>query len=129
MNYTAVSHKIKITVLADYQDSVSDPEEENFVFTYRVFIENMSQEIIQVLGRHWFIVDTSGMRQEVEGEGVVGEKPVIYPGEHYEYASWCKLTAETGKMWGTYTAKRLSDNGQIRITIPEFMLIPTYRKN
>ncbi|MBI1307972.1 MAG: Co2+/Mg2+ efflux protein ApaG [Bacteroidetes bacterium] len=129
MNYTATSHDIRISVLSEYQESVSIPDENNYVFTYRVVIENLGSEIIQVLGRHWKIVDTNGMRQEVEGEGVVGEKPIIYPGDAYEYGSWCKLTGETGKMWGTYLVKRISDNHEFRVIIPEFMLIPNYRKN
>ena len=129
MTYTAITHDIKITVLSEYQESVSVPDDENYVFTYRVVIENLGSEIVQILGRHWYIVDTVGLRQEVEGEGVVGEKPVIYPGQAYEYGSWCKLTAETGKMWGSYLVKRLSDNVKISVTIPEFMLIPDFRKN
>jgi ApaG protein len=129
MPYTAITHDIKISVLSEFQETVSMPEDDNFVYTYRVVIENLGSEIIQILSRHWYIIDTMGLRHEVEGEGVVGEKPVIYPGQAYEYGSWCKLTAETGKMWGTYRVKRLSDNNVINVTIPEFMLIPAYRKN
>ncbi len=129
MTYTATTHDIKITVLSEFQESVSVPDDDNYVYTYRVVIENQGTEIIQVLRRHWYMIDTNGLRQEVEGEGVVGEKPVIYPNQTYEYGSWCKLTAETGKMWGSYLVKKLSDNNVIHVQIPEFMLIPDYRKN
>lgn len=129
MTYTAITHDIKVTVLSEYQESVSVPDENNYVYTYRVIIENLGNEIIQVLGRHWYIIDTAGLRQEVKGEGVVGEKPIIYPGQAYEYGSWCKLTAEAGKMWGRYSVKRLSDNTGLHAKIPEFMLIPWFWKN
>ena len=116
-------------MLSEYQESVSDPEEDAYVFTYRVIIENLGTEIVKVMRRHWNIIDTAGLRQTVNGDGVVGEQPVIYPGDAYEYGSWCKLTAETGKMWGIYEVRKLSDNSMLDVTIPEFMLIPEYRKN
>jgi ApaG protein len=126
---TAVTGKIKVTVETFYQKQASDPQNRVHTFTYRITIENKSDETVQLMGRHWFIYDSMAPLKEVEGEGVVGEQPVIVPGESYQYVSWCQLESEFGKMFGYYSLKNLSDKTMRSIKIPEFVLSATPRLN
>jgi ApaG protein len=124
-----VAHNIKITVEAKYQDSYSSPAQRHYLFSYRITIENNSEFTFQLLRRHWYIFDSSSENREVEGEGVVGEQPVLMPGESYEYESACNLTTDMGKMHGTYTLVRKADGNQFTVRIPEFQLLVPYRMN
>jgi len=80
----------------------SAPTLRRFAFAYTVTIANHSSETAQLLSRHWIIIDGEGEVQEVQGEGVVGEQPVLSPGESFEYTSWCVIATPTGSMHGTY---------------------------
>ena len=89
-------------------------------------IENGSSQTVQLLRRHWFITDAAAQIREVEGEGVVGEQPIILPGERYEYASYCDLNTEIGKMRGHYLMTRSEDDALFEAEIPEFrMVVPS----
>ena len=79
-----ISHKIKVSVETFYQSDYSYPMSQHFMFAYRIIITNNSKDTVQLLRRHWFIVDALGQKREVEGEGVVGEQPVLQAGESYE---------------------------------------------
>ncbi len=129
LNYTAISYNVKISVKADYEHSMSEPDYDIHVFSYNVLIENFGEEPLHLLSRHWLIFDALGSNHEVKGEGVVGEKPVILPGESYTYSSMCKLSSEAGKMVGNYTMRGLSTDKLIQVQIPEFLLIPKFRMN
>lgn len=119
--YVATTQGIKITVRPVYLDSKSDFMARRFVFAYFVRIENETLDEVQLLRRHWFIQDVDGRRQEVEGEGVIGEQPVLAPGAEHEYNSFCILEAFEGTMEGTYLMQR--ENGdRFRVTIPRFHL-------
>jgi ApaG protein len=126
---TCVTHGIKISAQADYQDLYSRPDQRNYFFSYRIRIENNSPYTVQLMRRRWQIFDSSGVRHEVEGEGVVGQQPVLKPGDHYEYESACNLYSEMGNMEGTYTFVRESDGGIFEVKIPRFELIASYRMN
>ncbi|MFN0214605.1 MAG: Co2+/Mg2+ efflux protein ApaG [Saprospiraceae bacterium] len=122
----AVTHGITVAVETNYLPQHSEPREDRYVFGYHIMIENGSQHTVQLLRRHWFITDAAAQVREVEGEGVVGEQPVLLPGERYEYASYCDLSTEMGKMSGTYLMTRHEDSALFKVQIPEFrMVVPS----
>ncbi len=126
---TAVTEGIKVSVKTDYQQEYSSPLQAHYVFTYRIKIENASENTIQLMRRHWLIYDSNGTVREVEGEGVIGQQPVLEPGEMHEYVSGCNLRSSMGKMVGTYLIERIIDGKQIRVTIPEFTMVVPYKLN
>lgn len=129
MTTTAVTAGVRVTVKTEYQPSYSNPLQDHFVFTYRIRIENNSENTVQLLRRQWFIFDTNATVREVEGEGVIGLQPVLEPGETHEYVSGCNLKTTIGKMVGTYLMERLIDGKQFHVEIPEFNLIVPYKLN
>ncbi len=100
----------------------SDPERSRFVWAYEIEILNATPETVQLLARHWMITDELGHQQDVRGPGVVGETPVIHPGEAYTYTSACPLAAPSGVMMGEYQMRRVRDNTRFEIAIPAFSL-------
>lgn len=126
---TAVTHGVKISVETEYQPGYSSPVEHHFVFTYRVTIENMSEFSFKLLRRHWFIHDAEKPVQQVEGEGVVGQKPLLEPGQKHQYVSGCSLLSGFGKMYGTYTMQRIMDGKLFKVIIPEFTMVLPFKLN
>lgn len=121
MTYIAVTQGIRISVRPVFMDGQSDVLQRKFVFAYFIRIENHTPRTIQLLRRHWFIHHSSGRMEEVEGEGVVGKQPLIKPGGHHEYNSFCILETMEGTMEGTYLMQR--ETGELfRVTIPKFTL-------
>lgn len=112
---------IRITVLPTYAPEHSDPDEPRFVFVYHIRIENVSSRTAQLLWRHWYIHDDSAGDSEVEGEGVIGEQPILAPGDVHEYESFCVLRGPTGTMRGYYEF-RAADGSSFRAEIPVFAL-------
>lgn len=125
---TPIIQGIKINVHAIYQNSYL-PEKNHYLFSYYITIENKTEYAVQLLRRHWYIFDSSGEYKEIEGEGVVGQQPVLLPGEVYEYKSTCNLTTDMGKMYGTYLMERTTDKMCFEVQIPPFELIAPYRMN
>lgn len=126
---TAITLGVKISVETNYQDDHSDPANGDFLFAYRIKIENLTDYTVQLKRRQWFIFDSNGNQREVEGEGVVGEQPIIEPGEYHSYVSACNLNTDIGSMSGNYLMTRLADNKDFIVDIPEFELIVPYRLN
>lgn len=126
---TPIMQGIRINVHAIYQSSYSKPEDSHYLFSYYITIENKTEHPVQLLRRHWHIFDSSGEYNEVEGEGVIGQQPVLMPGEIFEYESACNLTTDMGKMHGTYLMERTIDKLRFMVQIPEFELIAPYRMN
>ncbi|MBL0049886.1 MAG: Co2+/Mg2+ efflux protein ApaG [Bacteroidetes bacterium] len=126
---TEITKGIRISVNTRYQEEFSSPDNLHFIFSYHIIIENQNEFAVQLLRRHWYIFDSSGEQSEVEGEGVVGEQPVLQPGQIYEYESACNLNTDLGKMHGTYTMVRQSDGAYFEVLIPEFQLIVPYKLN
>lgn len=126
---TAITHGIKISVETAYQDDFSSHDQQQFTFAYRINIENLSDYVIQLKRRQWFIFDSNGTQREVEGEGVVGLQPVIEPGSYHSYVSACNLSTDIGSMSGNYLMQRMVDNTEFIVEIPEFELIVPYRLN
>lgn len=117
----AVTDGIKVEVESFYLEPHSDPEEELFVFAYHIQLTNMSDSTVQLIKRHWIITDSNGEVNEVEGFGVVGEKPILKPDEEYEYTSGSHLKSPMGTMEGTYQMK--TNSGEMfDVTIPCFTL-------
>jgi ApaG protein len=123
---TKVTEGIVVSVDTIYEEGQSRPTEHLFLFSYHITIENKTTEKIQLLRRYWQIFDSNGEYREVEGPGVVGEQPILLPGEKYAYESFCNLKTDMGKMKGTYTFERLKDSRMFIAEIPEFkMVVPS----
>jgi ApaG protein len=127
--YKAITKDVEVSVETFYQETASNPEAGKFVFAYRIVIENHGEFTIKLLSRHWHIIDSNGQLSEVEGEGVIGQQPVIEPDQKHEYVSGGELQSELGKMHGTYLMERQSDGATFEVEIPEFVMIAPYRLN
>ncbi|MEJ8802650.1 Co2+/Mg2+ efflux protein ApaG [Pontibacter sp. H249] len=126
---TKTTEGVKVTVTTNYLPDYSSPVQQHYVFAYKISIENNSEFTVKLLRRHWYIHDSTGVVREVEGEGVVGQQPVLEPGESHEYVSGCNLKTGMGKMRGTYLMERMVDGKKFDVTIPEFNLIVPYKLN
>lgn len=126
---TEVTSGIRISVEPRYEPSISSPLMDSFVFSYSVTIENQSDVPVQLMRRHWFIFDSCAMKREVEGPGVVGETPIIAPGEFFTYSSACDLRSFRGSMHGFYTMKKDGDEKLFSVRIPKFLLEVPYSSN
>lgn len=116
-----VTRDVRVRVQSEYVPGRSNPDGGLFVFSYKVAIANLSAETIQILGRHWIINDAFGEAEEVVGEGIVGEQPILRPGEEFRYESFCPIKTSFGTMRGHFRA--VSDSGQnFMVQIPEFVL-------
>lgn len=129
MTVTSLTQNIKVSVSTKYQPVYSNPLTAHYAFSYHIRIENHSDYAMQLMRRHWFIYDADGTKREVEGEGVIGEQPVIEAGGQYEYVSGCNLRSGIGKMYGYYLMERVADGKEIEIQIPEFVMIYPPRLN
>lgn len=126
---TRLTKDISIIVSSQFETEHSDISQNQFVFSYRIRIENQSNENVQLLSRHWYIFDSNGEYKEVKGEGVIGIQPIIEAGKAHEYQSFSNLRTDIGMMWGTYLMKKLSNGQFFEAQIPEFHLITPNRLN
>lgn len=126
---TAITHGVSVSVQTNYQAEYSAPTNQHFVFTYKILITNNSEYTVQLLSRHWFIADAIGQIREVEGEGVVGQQPILEPGQSHEYVSGCNLRSGMGHMQGSYTFQRMMDGRTFEVDIPKFSLFASYKLN
>jgi ApaG protein len=121
MSYTATTRGIAVSVEPTYLEANSSPGNSQYVWAYRVTIENQGLETVQLLSRHWMITNARGELTEVKGPGVVGEQPVLKPGESFEYTSGAPLNTPSGMMGGAYQME--SESGErFDIEIPTFSL-------
>jgi ApaG protein len=119
--YRAVTRQIEVKVMPRFLPDRSSPENGYFFWAYTITLTNMGDEIVQLKTRHWRITDAQGRLQEVRGPGVVGEEPVLKPGENFEYTSGVPLPTPSGFMTGTYGM--LTTTGEtFDIAIPAFSL-------
>jgi ApaG protein len=125
---TAITNDVKISVEVSYQGTHQEYHDYK-VYAYRITIENNSEYTIQLLRRHWYVNDIGNDVKEVEGEGVVGQQPVLEPGQRHSYISSVMIAADFGTMHGYYTMERQLDGRQFRVNIPLFKLIAPYRLN
>jgi ApaG protein len=125
---TAITDGIRISVEPQYVAEQSSPRARRYVFAYTVRIENEGTEPAQLRSRHWIITDGDGRVEEVRGPGVVGQQPLLNPGEHFEYTSGCVLQTPRGQMHGTYQMVRQSGS-TFDATIAPFDLVLPYSLN
>ncbi len=126
---TKVTNGIKISTRVSFKKEYSEPDKNYFVFFYRITIENYSDVEVQLLRRHWDIFDSNSVKTVVEGEGVIGEKPIIASGGLFSYESACNLETGMGKMGGFYEMMR-TENGEIfEVEIPVFTMEVPYMLN
>ncbi len=121
--YQNKDHDILIEALPIYLEEQSHPEKNQFFYAYSVRITNLGQKPVTLINRHWIIIDGTGERREVQGEGVVGETPKIEPNENFTYQSLCPLKTPTGNMRGHYEFETESGEN-FRVEIPLFFLRP-----
>jgi ApaG protein len=119
--YSKVTRSIKVTVKPVYLEDQSSPAENHYVWAYHVRIENSGRERVQLRNRYWRITDSFGRIQEVRGPGVVGEQPVLEPGQAFEYTSGTPLTAPSGIMVGSYQMETARGE-TFDVAIPAFSL-------
>ncbi len=124
----AVTNDIRVEVLSLYSAENSQPLQDTWVFQYTVRITNQGSATVQLISRHWYITDALEHVEEVSGPGVVGEQPVLRPGQSFKYSSWCPLKTPMGMMYGTY---RMSDDegAEFDIQIAPFGLKAPYTIN
>lgn len=123
--YSQTTRDITVSVQPFYLDDQSEPDEAHYVWAYKVTIANESRDTVQLINRHWTITDALGQVQEVKGPGVVGEQPVLRPGDTYEYTSGCPLNTPSGIMVGNY--EMISTGGdRFDVGIPAFSLDSPY---
>jgi len=118
----ATTHGITVRVAVSYLPDRSQADNARWFWAYHVRIENHSDRTVQLLTRHWVITDGRGAVQRVDGEGVVGEQPVLAPGRSHDYVSGCPLNTPSGRMEGLYRMLR-DDDQVIEVAIPCFALI------
>lgn len=114
-------YQFSVSAVPHYLAEQSAPEASHYVFAYTVTIRNTGEVAAQLLSRHWIITDGEGRVQEVRGPGVVGEQPVLQPGEAFQYTSGCPLATPVGSMRGSYRCVA-ADGTEFEAPIPEFVL-------
>ena len=119
--YTATTRNITVRVQPQFLAEQSDPVSDQYVWLYTINIENGGTEAVQLLNRHWIITNAVGHVEEVQGPGVVGEQPVLQPGDSFQYTSGCPLRTPSGMMVGTYEMVGSGDE-RFDIDIPAFSL-------
>ncbi len=119
--YEETTRTIRVMVEPVFLDDQSSPSDDHYVWAYHVRIENLGRETVQLRTRHWRITDANGRIHEVRGDGVVGEQPVLHPGEAFEYTSGTPLATPSGIMVGDYAME--SETGEkFTVAIPAFSL-------
>lgn len=124
-----ISEGVEVSVETFYQQDYSNPMQSEYMFAYRIAIENHNSFPVKLHRRHWHIFDSNGSHREVEGEGVVGVQPVLSPGEKYQYVSGCNLKTEMGKMHGTYQMENLNNKQLFDVNIPAFEMFVPFKNN
>ena len=119
--YSSITRSVRVTVNPVYLDEQSAPDENHYIWAYQVEIENLGQDVVQLLTRHWQITDSLGRMQEVRGAGVVGEQPILKPGERFRYTSGTPLPTPSGIMAGSYGMESASGE-HFEVEIPAFSL-------
>jgi ApaG protein len=128
IQYVQETRAIRVAVSPAYLDDQSDPEDDRYVWSYTVTIENKSAVPVQLLSRYWNIVDGFGRIQEVRGPGVVGAQPVIAPGTSFQYTSGCPLETASGSMSGHYQMRSVPSGESFEAEIPAFLLESPYER-
>jgi ApaG protein len=126
--YEQITRHIRIIVFPQFLENQSQPDDNKYVWAYTITLENRSDETVKLLTRHWVITDGLGRKQEVKGDGVIGEQPVLRPGDRFEYTSGCPLNTPSGVMSGSYGM--ITKQGEnFDVVIPAFSLDSPYDRH
>lgn len=126
--FSKTTRDIKVTAVPTFLNEHSEPSDGHYVWAYTIQLENHSDQTVQLINRYWQITDEQGLVQEVRGPGVIGESPVLEPGQAFQYTSGTSLNTPSGIMMGTY--EMVSTNGEhFDIDIPAFSLDCPFRKS
>ncbi len=120
---------ITVKVETHYQEQDSQPDLSDFVFAYRITIENQSDHAVKLLSRYWHITDSNTLKREVEGDGVVGRQPTLEPGQSHQYVSGCNFRTDMAKMEGFFVMEKIHNGEHFQVDIPQFILAVPYRLN
>ena len=126
---TQITKGIKISVLTGFEGTYFKNHKIHFAFSYEVTIENQSKDSVQLKSRHWEIYDALNNKEIVDGEGVVGKKPVLKPGEKHTYTSGCLLSSPIGAMKGFYEMVNFTSTKSFQVIIPTFKLSAPFALN
>jgi ApaG protein len=124
-----VTSGIKISIETSFEGTFYKNYKVHFAFGYKVIIENQSQDAVQLNSRHWKILDALNNDEIVDGEGVIGKKPVLQPGESHTYNSGCLLTSPFGAMQGHYNMINFTNTNKFKVIIPSFKLSAPFALN
>lgn len=124
-----VTRGIKISVETNFEGTFYKNYKVHFAFDYKITIENQSKDAVQLNSRHWRILDALNNVEIVDGEGVIGKKPILEPGESHSYTSGCLLTSPFGAMQGHYNMVNLKNNTSFKVAIPSFKLSAQFALN
>ncbi len=127
MTYQQTTREIRVLVDPVYLEEQSSPSDRHYVWAYHVRVENHGKETVQLRNRHWRITDANGQMHEVRGAGVIGEQPVLRPGEAFEYTSGTPLSTPSGIMVGSYEMET-KDGESFDVEIPAFSLDSPYQQ-
>lgn len=126
LTFEKTTESITVRVCPEFMEDHSQPENSHFFWAYHVTIENKSNKTVQLLTRHWRISDAKGLIQDVKGDGIVGNQPVLKPGERFQYSSGAPLKTPSGMMFGSYGVIE-SEGTSFNVEIPAFSLDSPYR--
>jgi len=126
--YEKTTRNLTVFVEPQYLENQSNPDEGKFVWSYTIIVRNIGSETVKLLNRHWIITDGLGRKQEVRGDGVVGEQPVLRPNSQFQYTSGCPLSTPSGVMEGSYGMIN-EKSERFDIAIPAFSLDCTHDKH
>jgi len=124
-----VTKGIKISVTTQYEGFLGNEHKTSYAFSYTISIENNSKDTVQLISRYWNIKDALNDTQEVSGQGVIGMKPVLEPGEVHTYSSGCMLLSPIGAMSGAFTMINFSNKSAFKVDIPSFRLYTDFAMN
>lgn len=124
-----ITRGIKISVLTSFEGTYLKDSNQHFAFSYEITIENHSKDVVQLISRHWEIYDALKNLEVVDGEGVVGRKPIIKPGEKHIYSSGCLLASPFGAMCGHFNMINYTSTRNFRVTVPTFKLCTPFALN
>jgi ApaG protein len=126
---TQITQGIKISVLTSFEGTYFKNYKLNFAFSYQINIENNSKDTVQLVSRHWEILDALNQIEIVDGEGVIGKKPVLKPGEKHNYSSGCLLSSPFGAMNGFFNMINFTTTRNFRVGVPTFRLSAPFALN
>lgn len=125
----SITHGIKVSVKTSFEGTLYNNHKVNYAFKYIVTIENQSKDVVQLIARHWQVKDSLNNIREVDGEGVIGQKPILNPGEKHSYSSGCLLSSPYGSLKGYYKLVNYTTTRNFKVSIPSFKLNAPFALN